>query len=172
MSRRFGRGAYGTLLTIVTISLGAAHRLPAQSPAPSASVTVVPEVRADVIGGRRTSVQLAAGAQIPIGPYVRLGAIAGIGAPVTSGSSGASGRLDVLARFLIDPFRQSSWGLSAGGGVSLRAEARDRIRPNLLLVLDLEGPRWRRGFSPALQVGFGGGARIGVGLRWNGRAAR
>jgi hypothetical protein len=172
MNHRPGRATRGTLVILASISLGAASPLGAQSAAASTRVTVAPELRVDVLGGRQTSVQLGAGAQIPVGPYVRVGAIAGVGAPVTSGSSGAVGRLDVLARFLIDPFRQARWGLSAGGGVSLRAEARDRVRPNLLLVLDLEGPRSSRGFSPALQLGVGGGVRAGIGFRANGRTTR
>jgi hypothetical protein len=84
----------------------------------------------------------------------------------------AAGRLDVLARFLLDPFRQSRWGFSAGAGVSLRADPGDRARPRLFAALDLEGRRSRRGITPALQLGLGGGVRGGVGLRWSGRAAR
>ena len=48
-----------------------------------------------------------------------MGVLAGLGGSVDAGESEPVGRLDVLARFLLDPFRQSRWGFSAGGGVSL-----------------------------------------------------
>jgi len=82
------------------------------------------------------------------------------------------GRLDVLARFLLDPFRQTRYGLSLGGGMSLRAEQGDRVRPVLLVAVDLEGRRSMRGLVPAVQVGLGGGTRIGVVLRRGAQGAR
>jgi hypothetical protein len=136
-------------------------------------IPIAPELRGDFLGGRRSSVQGAAGLEIPAGWYVRVGVLAGAGVSFREAEpTRAAGRVDVLARFLLDPFRQSRWGFSAGAGVSLRAEEGDRIRPQLLLALDLEGPRARHGLSPALQVGLGGGARVGLGVRWAGRAAR
>jgi hypothetical protein len=151
----------------IAMLLVAVARLAAQGQ----PIPIVPELRADVLGGPRTSAQGALGVNIPAGPYVRVGVLAGVGGRLNS-PSGTAGRVDVLARFLLDPFRQSRWGLSAGGGVSLRADEGDRVRPNLLVALDLEGPRSRNGVTPAFQVGFGGGVRGGVGLRWSGRTAR
>lgn len=136
-------------------------------------VPIAPEVRLDVIGAHPTSVQGAIGVEIPAGTYVRVGVLGGAGASIESdGASGAAGRLDVLARFLVDPFRQSRWGFSAGAGVSVRADPGDRVRPRLLVALDLEGRRSRGGLSPSLQLGLGGGVRGGVGLRWTGRGTR
>ena len=136
-------------------------------------IPVAPEVRLDVLGGRPASVQGAAGVVIPSGYYVRIGVLAGAGATVErDGATRAAGRVDVLARFLIDPFRQSRWGFSAGAGVSLRADPGDRVRPHLLAALDVEGRRARGGFTPALQIGLGGGVRGGIGLRWSDRGAR
>jgi hypothetical protein len=136
-------------------------------------VPIAPEVRVDYLGGRRSSVQGAAGLEIPAGWYVRVGVLAGAGASFRDDEpTRAAGRVDVLARFLLDPFRQSRWGLSAGAGMSLRAQEGDRVRPQLLLALDIEGPRTRHGLSPAIQVGLGGGARVGVAMRWEGRGAR
>jgi hypothetical protein len=118
-------------------------------------------------------VQGAVGVEIPTGAYVRIGVLAGAGATIDGDDSPeAAGRLDVLARFLFDPFRQSRWGFSAGAGVSLRADPGDRVRPRLLAALDLEGRRSRGGLSPSLQIGLGGGVRGGVGVRWTGRSAR
>jgi hypothetical protein len=139
------------------------------------SPRLVPELRADVIIGDRAAAHVGAGVQLPVGYYVRIGAVAAAGvligeraAPVGSGESTgarASGRVDLLARFLLDPFRQSRYGLSVGGGVSLRADQGDRARPVLLVAVDVEGRRSARGIAPALQVGLGGGVRIGVIVR-------
>jgi len=136
-------------------------------------IPVAPEVRLDVLGGRSSSVQGALGLEIPAGTYVRVGILAGAGARIEQdATSRAAGRVDVLARFLLDPFRQSALGFSAGAGVSLRADPGERVRPRLLVALDLEGRRQRNGISPALQVGLGGGVRGGIGLRWSGRTTR
>lgn len=137
---------------------------------------LLPELRGDVILGRRAAVQLGAGVQIPAGYYVRVGVIGAVGVriddPTPPTQHRMDGRLDVLARFLLDPFRQTSYGLSLGGGMSLRAEPGDRVRPVLLVAVDVEGRRSRRGLVPAVQVGLGGGTRIGVVLRRGSAGAR
>lgn len=134
---------------------------------------VQPELRVDAImAAHRASLQAGGGFQIPAGYYVRLGFVGAGGLDVVSGGTQPSGRLDVTGRFLFDPFRQNQWGLSAGAGVSLRMHARDRVRPYLLTVIDLEGPRSARGIAPAFQLGLGGGVRIGAALRGAARGAR
>jgi hypothetical protein len=136
-------------------------------------VRIAPELRIDVIGAHPASVQGAVGVQIPAGTYMRVGVVGGAGATIDrDGGSRAAGRVDVLARFLLDPFRQQRWALSAGAGVSLRADPGDRVRPRLLAAIDLEGRRTSAGLSPSLQIGLGGGVRGGVGLRWSSRTAR
>ena len=133
-----------------------------------AELSVKPELRVDVTRiGDRNAIQAGGGVQIPIGYYTRIGVIGAAGADVVQSAPDVSGRLDVLGRFLFDPFRQQRWGFSAGGGVSLRARARDRVRPYLVSMIDLEGPRSASGFSPAFQVGLGGGIRVGAALRWS-----
>lgn len=132
-----------------------------------------PEVRVDaLLRDQRQSVEAGAGVQIPVGYYVRVGVIGAAGATFGDGSSSPSGRLDILGRFLFDPFRQSPLGVSAGAGLSLRAERGDKVRPLLLAALDVEGRRKSGGLSPALQLGLGGGIRIGLGLRWGAPRAR
>jgi hypothetical protein len=124
---------------------------------------VTPELRADIVRlNDHFGVEAGGGVQLPMGYYTRLGVTAAGGAI----GSNASGRLDVVARFLFDPFLQQRWGVSAGGGISLRARAHDRVRPYLLTVIDLEGPHSASGLSPALQLGLGGGIRLGGALRW------
>jgi hypothetical protein len=136
------------------------------------STRLVPEVRVDAIGASPATVQGAVGVEIPAGWYVRVGVLAGAGGSVEEGESAPAGRLDVLARFLLDPFRQSRWGFSAGGGISLLAREGEHVRPQLLVALDLEGPRSSSGMSPSIQVGLAGGVRAGIGFRWSGRTAR
>lgn len=170
MSRRFAAAA--ALLTAVAATAGA------QVPRP----TVQPELRLDVIAGQQPAVQLGAGAQIPVGYYVRVGLIGAVG--VATGERRAligsadsppgrlNGRADLLVRFLLDPFRQSAYGLSVGGGLSARAEPGDRVRPRLLVAAEMEGRRSTHGIVPAIQVGLGGGVRIGVLLRRGARLMR
>ena len=163
------RRASGTALAAILLLAA----LPAVTRAQLPRAPLAREVRLDVLGGRPSSVQGAVGVQIPTGTYVRVGLLAGAGAAMEDGgTSRTAGRVDVLARFLLDPFRQSRWGLSAGAGVSLRADPGERLRPQLLVALDLEGRRWRNGVTPAIQIGLGGGVRGGVGLRWSGRTTR
>jgi hypothetical protein len=150
----------------------------AQVPKPS----VQPELRLDVIAGHQPAVQAGAGVQIPMGYYVRLGLDGALG--VATGNRTAligtadappgrlDGRVDLLVRFLLDPFRQSAYGLSVGGGLSARAEPGDRVRPRLLVAADLEGRRTTHGIVPAIQLGLGGGVRIGVVVRRGARVMR
>ena len=130
-----------------------------------------PEFRGDVILGDRAAVHLGAGVQIPLGNYMRLGLIGAAGRRLASsasrppGRSAASGRVDILARFLLDPFRQTAYGLSLGGGLGVRAESGELVRPVLLVAVDLEGRRSGGGLVPAFQAGLGDGVRFGVVLR-------
>ncbi|MCY7380387.1 MAG: hypothetical protein LH467_13745, partial [Gemmatimonadaceae bacterium] len=124
-----------------------------------------------VILGDRAAVHIGAGVQVPLGIYVRLGLIGAAGRRLGSdstrppGRSRASGRVDILARFLLDPFRQTTYGLSLGGGLGLRVESGERVRPVLLVAVDLEGRRSRHGLVPAFQAGLGDGVRLGIVLR-------
>ncbi|MEO8335633.1 MAG: hypothetical protein ABI664_11710 [bacterium] len=124
---------------------------------------VTPELRADVVRINDSfGVEGGGGVQLPFGYYTRVGVIASAGAV----ESEANGKLDLVARFLFDPFLQQRWGLSAGAGVSFRARAHDHVRPYLLTVIDLEGPHSATGLSPSIQLGLGGGIRLGGALRW------
>jgi hypothetical protein len=122
------------------------------------------ELRADVIAGRGTAAQVGVGGGLPLGYYVRASLLGAGGPTWRDGKVVASGRVDVLARFLLDPFREMRWGLSFGGGVSVPVVSERRSRPYLTVVTDIEGPR-RGGYSPAIQLGLGGGARVGLILR-------
>ena len=160
------RSVVTTLLLAATLS----SRAHAQA---TLDAGMKPELRVDAIAASRVTVlQAGGGIEIPAGYYARVGVIGAIGAPVSSGERSVSGRLDVIGRFLFDPFREHAWGISAGAGISLRAAQRDRVRPYLASVIDLEGPRNDAGFAPAFQIGLGGGLRVGAALRWGGRVSR
>ena len=123
------------------------------------------EYRADGIFGRGSTAQAGLGAVYQIGPYVRTTIDAAGGATWHDEQTRASGRIDLIARFLLDPFREAPLGLSMGGGVTVPYASGDaHVRPLLTAVLDLEG-RMRHDITPAVQIGLGGGARIGVVLR-------
>lgn len=151
----------GIASAIVAIALlGGGRRAAAQNEA-----RAYPEVRADAIFGAGSVFQLGAGGAIALGYYARLALIGATGVDRVPGGYVRSERADLLMRFLLDPFRESRWGISAGGGISLRHDAAHPVvRPYLVVLLDVEGPR-RNGFSPALQIGLGGGARVGVAFR-------
>ena len=122
------------------------------------------EYRADGIFGNRETVQGGVGLNVPMGIYVRLGVIGAAGVTHRDGDASFSGRTDVIARFLLDPLRETPVALSLGGGLSVPYEEGMRVRPYLTAVIDVEGRR-RHGLSPALLVGLGGGTRVGVVLR-------
>lgn len=154
---------------IVALALAA----PAVVRAQATDARVMPELRADaIVAGHRTVLEAGGGVEIPAGYYARIAVIAAAGADVLSGGGRASGRLDVIGRFLFDPFRQNQWALSAGAGVSVRADAGELVRPWLVGVLDLEGPLNGSGFAPAVQLGLGGGVRLGGAVRWGMRGVR
>lgn len=123
------------------------------------------EYRGDAIIARGTAAQLGGGVVLPLGVYVRLGVDAAAGATWRHDETVGSGRVDAIARFLLDPFRESHLGFSIGGGVSAPiGSAEPSQPPYLTAVFDLE---WSRhgGTTPALQIGLGGGTRIGLILR-------
>jgi hypothetical protein len=123
------------------------------------------EFRVDAIVARATSVQGGIGGVFPLGTYVRLSIDGAGGVTMNEGNSRASGRIDAIGRFLLDPLREAPIGLSLGGGLSLPyVDGDKRVRPYLTAVVDIEGRR-RGAVTPALQIGLGGGTRVGVVLR-------
>ena len=124
------------------------------------------ETRLDAIFARTSAVEAAYGVTVPAGIYMRSGLVAGIGA----GRHGVEGRTDFVVRFSLDPFRQSSWAPYAGAGLSgrYRSKLDGGSHAYLLVFLGTEGPLplgKAPGWVPALEVGLGGGARVGLILR-------
>ena len=125
------------------------------------------EMRVDAIDVRSLSsgtLQGGVGANVPLGIYVRLEIVGAGGITRSDSVDHTSARVDAIARFLLDPFNEAPWGLSIGGGMSAMFEAGAVTREYLVIVADLEAPRVRM-VTPALQIGLGGGVRVGIVLR-------
>ena len=118
----------------------------------------------DAIVAETAVVHAGLGVTRALGNYVRLGAVVAAGVALENDARAPSARADIIGRFLFDPLLQHRWGGYAGGGASLRYERGDQMRPRLLLLLGVEGQPVR-GLMPALEVGLGGGVRLGIVLR-------
>jgi hypothetical protein len=124
------------------------------------------ELRVDGIFASSGAVHAGYGVSIPAGVYVRTGIVGAIG----GSTHGFESRADLLARFSLDPFRQSRWAPYGGAGVSGRFRPRSAggSHAYLLTYLGIEGPLAaanRTGWVPAFELGLGGGTRVGIILR-------
>jgi hypothetical protein len=117
-----------------------------------------PELRMDVLRSHPASVQPGVALNSPLGNYVRATVGAGVAATGRDPAVADWGRVDLLARVVLDPFHQQRWGLSFGGGLTIWRRTR------LAALMDLEGPEMA-GWRPAIQVGVSGGFRGGLGFR-------
>jgi hypothetical protein len=109
-------------------------------------------------------VELGAGANVPVGYYVRVQVDAGAGVARRDDRAVASGRVDLAGRYLLDPFREFRWGPYAGGGLTARWVDGSGWRAHLLVLLGMEGPA-SHGWRTAVEVGAGAGVRLGIVLR-------
>jgi hypothetical protein len=134
------------------------------------------EGRVDARWSRHNAVELGWSLIVPTGVYVRTALTAAGGYVWRDQRWMRESRYEATGRFLLDPFRQSRYGLSIGGGAGLTNSdglfgdpnsigvRQQRWRPYLATFLDLE-LRKSAGLTPALQVGFGSGFRAGVVVR-------
>jgi hypothetical protein len=123
---------------------------------------VFAEGRLDGFVSSRSSVQAGGGIGFHSGNYVRLLLLAAGGTTLDS-SRTAIGRGEVLARFLLDPFAESTYGLYGFGGLGATL-LENHIEPRIILGLGIEGPR-RGGRAVAAELGLGGGVRLGLAIR-------
>ena len=150
---------------VLMVSLGLVT-LPVVGQGQAVQQRIQSEARLDGIFARSSGVEAALGFTVPVGIYVRSGIVAGAGL----GRHGAEGRTDFISRFSFDPFRQTRWAPYAGAGLSgrYRSKLDGGARAYLLVFLGVEGPLplgELSGWVPALEVGLGGGARVGLILR-------
>jgi hypothetical protein len=122
------------------------------------------ETRVDLLGGPPAGAQLGVGANVAAGYYLRVGADVAAGAALRDGGGVASGRVDIVTRYLLDPFHELRWGPYAGGGFTALWDRRASWRGDLLLLVGIEGPA-HAGWRTSVELGLGGGARLGVVLR-------
>lgn len=128
------------------------------------AVSFVPIVRLDLIGGDPTALQAGAGVTFPFSNYFSLGGTAGAGLS----STGFSGRGDLFGQFSLDPYHQNTWEPYVGGGATVRLDSGGPgARTYLLGFVGVNGPR-TGSIAPGVELGFGGGVRLGVTLRWAG----
>jgi hypothetical protein len=161
----------------LAVLVGLASSLPwsrarAQAPTPRPPA-LTPELRLDGAIGREGGAFGGAGLFGDAGLYTRLGlvAVAGIAHDPTrldaadrQGVLTPAARIEGIARFHLDPLRLSRRGTYLGGGVAALLVRGGAPRWQLVALLGIEGAP-RGALAPALEVGLGGGVRVGVALR-------
>jgi hypothetical protein len=136
----------------------------AQEQQVAVAVSFIPSVRLDVLGGDPTALQAGAGIAFPFSNYFRLGADAGAGIS----STGFSGRVDGFGQFSLDPYHQMEWEPYVGGGVTVRGDGGGPgTRTYLLAFVGANGPS-TGSIAPGVELGFGGGVRLGFTIRFTG----
>jgi hypothetical protein len=160
LSRKLDAGCFAVIALALSI-LG-----PAPVLAQMVTQAFQSEVRADGIFAHSSGVEAGYGVSIPAGIYVRTGLVGSVG----TARHGVESRADFISRFSLDPFRQSRWAPYAGAGLSgrFRPSTDGGAKAFLLVFLGLEGPLpygQLSGWVPAVELGLGGGARIGLILR-------
>jgi hypothetical protein len=138
--------------------------------APSAGLPVrtaprpLPELRLDAIVGTHDQLHVGAGLIVPLGTYVRAVPIVAGGVARVDDERRGSARAEGVVRFLLDPLRERRWGVYGGAGVGASWIDGEGWRTPLVVVLGVEG-RARGGHAVAMELGLGGGARLGVAVR-------
>jgi hypothetical protein len=125
---------------------------------------IQPTLRMDAIVDRNVGAQVAAGVSIVAAYNVRLAIDVGAGILTRSDRTRAAGRVDLLGRWLSDPFRRSRWALNGGGGLGLQAAAGSVPRIVAIITLGVDGPGYGA-WVPGVEAGLGGGARLGLTFR-------
>ena len=153
------------VVAITVAACGAVSlRLAAQTAPRREQPRLQPEARVDFIDARATAAHVGVGISVPASMYVRLGIVGAAGQAWNDGHTTAAGRIDGLVRFVVDPLREFRWAPYAMGGVGGIYDGDERWRAVVVGVLGIEGPGAGT-VIPALEVGFGGGFRVGVALR-------
>ncbi|HUQ83242.1 MAG TPA: hypothetical protein VM076_18965 [Gemmatimonadaceae bacterium] len=155
---------HGLLLAGLLCVLARGATAHAQSSGTASRPTIQPEARVDFIDARAAAAHVGVGFSVPAGTYVRLGIVGAAGQAWRHGESGGAGRVDALVRFVVDPLREFRWAPYAAGGIGGIYDRSEKWRAVLVGVLGIEGPA-SGSVVPAIEIGFGGGARVGVVIR-------
>jgi hypothetical protein len=147
-----------TAVRALLLPLCVAPALAAQAPRPQG--TVRPFARLDVIAATNSSLQVGAGMAVPAGTYVRAEVTAAAGAMRRHHETRRTGRVDVAARFVIDPFAESRRAVHAIGGLSAMHDGRE-WQPRLMAGIGVEGPA-RGAVRWSTELVVGGGLRVGI----------
>lgn len=123
-----------------------------------------PAGRVDVFMARVTAVQAGVEGSAIAGRYLRLGAVGAAGSSWRAGASGVSARAELVGRFIVDPDFTARWAPYAAAGIGVRYDRIADWRGVLITLIGVEGPDWS-GVVPFIEAGYGGGTRIGIGLR-------
>jgi hypothetical protein len=123
------------------------------------------EARLDaMLTGDASTIHAGVGLERALSRYARLAGVLAGGSVSGDGAATAfSARADALVRFVLDPLAEQPRSPYAVGGVSVRRE-RDQTRGDLVALVGLQLRR-RGDHVPAVELGFGGGVRLGVVLR-------
>ena len=168
LHRSLSVGSRLRLLVVAAAFASVPASLSAQSPAVQAGASpITVEVRLDALFARVDAIHAGVGATVPLGNYVRAGIV---GATGLSGD-GRSARIDVLARFHLDPFRESRWAPYAGGGLTTRFDRGRNAHTYLMLLAGIDGPA-ANGLGTSVEAALGGGGRVGIILRRTRRERR
>ena len=160
------------LLSLSALPLAAAAQRPtgpAISPAagPDPAPERAPrrlELRADHTIAKASRLEGSAGIVLPFGTYVRVALTGGAGVGGRGDDRFTAWRGDAVVRFQLDPFHQAKAGVYGGAGVAwLGGEGRDGTA-RLAIGAGVELPEWGP-VTPALELGLGGGTRVGLALR-------
>ena len=155
------RQALVLLATLVVPALVQAQRAQAAG-RPS---RVRPAIRADAVLADEPGAQVAVGMVAAAAYNLRVGLDVGAGGVRRRGGGAeAAGRVDLLARWLSDPFRRSRRAIHAGGGIGVLVAQGAAPRPVAIVTLGVEGTSdgpW----VPGVELGLGGGVRVGFTLR-------
>ena len=138
------------LMMLVPLERVGAQRVPRR---------VLPELRADLVTGDVVCGAFGGGFHVNTGTYVRLAALAGVGAAWDDNESGTSFRFEVQGRFHLDPFRNALFGLYGLGGVATSHDPFAEWQSRLVVGAGVELPAHERA-TWAIEAAFAGGFRI------------
>ena len=149
---------------LLTASATFAKTALSQTQQVAVAVSYIPSLRLDMLGGNPTALQAGAALDLPFSNYFSIGAALGAGIS----STGFSGRADAYGKFSLDPYHQSEWEPYVGGGATVRDDGGGPgTRTYLLGFIGANGPS-TGSIAPGVELGFGGGVRLGVTLRFTG----